>query len=97
VRLSKVGQAHRSSLETTDFATERTNQAEANGAAGLSKTATAAQRGVTLQTVGKSREHFITGRLGALGDAPRSGQRRKLTRAQVEAFATCALEIRPSV
>jgi transposase len=84
-----VGQAHRSSLETTDFATETTNQAETNGAA--------SQRGLTLQTVGKWREHFITGRLGALGDAPRSGQRRKLTGAQVEALATRTLEIRPSV
>jgi transposase len=54
-------------------------------AAGLSNTAVAAKRGVTLQTVGKWRERFITGRLGALGDAPRS----------VEAVITRTLETRP--
>ena len=56
-------------------------------AAGLSNTAGAAKRGVTIQTVGKWRERFLAGRLGALGDAPRSGQPRKLTDAKVESMA----------
>lgn len=64
-------------------------------AAGLSHTAIAAQRGVTLQTVGKWRARFLAGRLEALGDAPRSGQPRKLTDAKVEAVITRTLETRP--
>ena len=55
----------------------------------------AATRGVTLQTVGKWRQRFLEGRLGALGDAPRSGQPRKLTDANVEAVITRTLETRP--
>jgi transposase len=62
---------------------------------GLSNTAVAAKRGVTLQTVGKWRQRFLDGRLGALGDAPRSGQPRKLTDAKVEAVITRNLETRP--
>ena len=64
-------------------------------AAGLSNTAVAAKRGVTLQTVGKWRQRFLDGGLGALGDAPRSGQPRKLTDAKVEAVITRTLETRP--
>ena len=62
---------------------------------GLSNTAVAAKRGATLQTVGKWRERFLAGRLAALGDAPRSGQPRKITDAQVEAVITRTLETRP--
>jgi transposase len=64
-------------------------------AAGLSNTAVATKRGVTLTTVGKWRQRFLDGRLGALGDAPRSGQPRKLTDAKVEAVITRTLETRP--
>ncbi len=64
-------------------------------AAGHSNTAVAARRRVTLQTVGKWRQRFLDGRLGALGDAPRSGQPRKLTDAKVEAVVTRTLETRP--
>ena len=64
-------------------------------AAGLSNTAVAAKRGVTLTTAGKWRQRFLDGRLGALGDAPRSGQPRKLTDAKVEAVITRTLETRP--
>lgn len=64
-------------------------------AAGLSNTAVAAKRGVTIQTVGKWRQRFLDGRLGTLGDAPRSGQPRKLTDAKVEAVITRTLETRP--
>src|SRR4051812_28238392 len=64
-------------------------------AAGLSNTAVAAKCGVRVQTVGKWRRRFVEGRLGALGDAPRSGQPRKITDAQVEAVLTRTLETRP--
>ena len=64
-------------------------------ATGLSNTAVAAKRGATLQTVGKWRQRFLEGRLRALGDAPRSGQPRKLTDARVEAVITRTLETRP--
>lgn len=62
---------------------------------GLNNTAVAAKRGVTVQTVGKWRERFLAGRLGALGDAPRSGQPRKLTDEKVEQVITRTLETRP--
>ena len=64
-------------------------------AAGKSNTAVAAKLKVTIQTVGKWRERFLLGRLGALGDAPRSGQPRKITDEQVEAVITRTLETRP--
>ncbi len=64
-------------------------------ASGLSNTAVAAKRAVTIQTVGKWRQRFLEGRLGALGDAPRSGQPRKLTDDKVEAVITRTLETRP--
>lgn len=64
-------------------------------ASGMSNTAVAAKRAVTIQTVGKWRQRFLEGRLAALGDAPRSGQPRKLTDAKVEAVITRTLETRP--
>ena len=64
-------------------------------AAGKSNTAVASKLKVTLQTVGKWRERFLQGRLGALGDAPRSGQPRKITDEKVEAVITRTLETRP--
>ena len=64
-------------------------------ATGLSNTEVAAKREVTMPTVGKWRQRFLAGRLGALGDAPRSGQPRKLTDAKVEAVVTRTLETRP--
>jgi transposase len=62
---------------------------------GLSNSAVAAKRGVTIQTVGKWRERFLGGRLRALGDAPRSGQPRKLTDSKVQEVVTLTLETRP--
>ena len=64
-------------------------------ATGLSNTAVAAKRRVTIQTVGKWRQRFIEGRLEALADAPRSGPPRTLTDAQIEAVVTRTLETRP--
>jgi len=64
-------------------------------ASGLNNAAVALEEGVTMQTVGKWRQRFVSGRLGALGDAPRSGQPRKLTDAKVEAVITRTLESRP--
>lgn len=64
-------------------------------ATGLSNTAVSRKQDVTIQTVGKWRQRFLTGRLNALGDAPRSGQPRKLTDAKVEAVITKTLESRP--
>lgn len=64
-------------------------------ARGLTNTTVAAQRGVTLATVCKWRQRFLGGRLGALGDAPRSGPPRKLTDAKIEAVITRTLETRP--
>lgn len=64
-------------------------------AAGANNTVVAAKHGVALATVGKWRERFRVGRLGALGDAPRSGQPRKLTDDKVEAVITRTLETRP--
>src|SRR6185436_18205670 len=63
----------------TDQRTAQRARIVLDRAAGLSNTAVAARRGVTIQTVGKWRQRFLDGRLGALGDAPRSGQPRKLT------------------
>ncbi len=57
-------------------------------ASGLSNTAVAAKHEVTLATVGKWRQRFLTARLGGLGDAPRPGQPRKITDAKVEAVVT---------
>ena len=64
-------------------------------AAGASNTAVAAKLRVTIQTVGKWRQRFLDGRLGALGDAPRSGPPRTITDDNVEAVITRTLESRP--
>ena len=64
-------------------------------AAGKSNTAVASKLKVTIQTVGKWRERFLVGCLGALGDAPRPGQPRKITDEKVEAVITRTLETRP--
>lgn len=64
-------------------------------ASGMSNTAVATKRAVTIQTVGKWRQRFLEGRWATLGDAPRSGQPRKLTDAKVEAVITRTLERRP--
>ena len=61
----------------------------------LSNQAVATKCGATMATVGKWRQRFLDGRLGALGDAPRSGQPRKLTDAIVEKVVTRTLETRP--
>ena len=79
----------------TDQRTAQRSRIVLDCASGLSNTAVAARRGVTLQTVGKWRQRFLDGRLAALGDAPRSGQPRKLTDAKVEAVITRTLESRP--
>ncbi len=79
----------------TEHRTAQRSRIVLDCAAGLSNTAVAAKRGVTIQTVGKWRQRFLDGRLGALGDAPRSGQPRKLTDAKVEAVITRTLETRP--
>ena len=79
----------------TDQRTAQRSRIVLDCATGLSNTAVAARRGVTIQTVGKWRQRFLDGRLGALGDAPRSGQPRKLTDAKVEAVITRTLETRP--
>jgi transposase len=65
-------------------------------AGGLSNQAVAAQLEVTAQTVGTWRERFRLGGLGALGDAPRSGQPRKISDAKVEEVITRTLETRPA-
>lgn len=64
-------------------------------ASGLSNTAVARQRRVTLHTVGKWRQRFVAKRLGGLGDAPRPGQPRKITDKKVEAVVTQTLESLP--
>lgn len=50
---------------------------------------------VTAATVGKWRRRFVEERLEGLGDAPRPGQPRKLTDANIEAVVTRTLETRP--
>jgi transposase len=50
---------------------------------------------VTLQTVGKWRRRFIEQRLDGLLDAPRPGQPRKISDAQVEEVLAMTLERRP--
>ena len=79
----------------TDQRTAQRSRIVLDCATGLSNTAVALRRGVTIQTVGKWRQRFMEGRLAALGDAPRSGQPRKLTDAIVEAVITRTLETRP--
>ncbi|MBI5688607.1 MAG: IS630 family transposase [Verrucomicrobia bacterium] len=64
-------------------------------ASGLSNTAVAERYEVTLATVGKWRQRFVTQRLAGLGDAPRPGQPRKITDAKIEAVVTRTLEKKP--
>jgi len=66
-------------------------------ARGLNNQAVARKRAITVATVGKWRQRFVAQRLGGLGDAPRPGQPRKITDAQVEAVVTRTLETRPKV
>jgi len=49
-----------------------------------------------IQTVDKWRERILTGRSGALADAPRSGQPRKIADQKVEEVITRPLETRPN-
>lgn len=65
-------------------------------ASGKSNTAVAAAHAVTLPTVGKWRQRFVTGRLGGLGDAPRPGPPRKITDTKIEAVVTRTLEKKPA-
>ena len=54
----------------------------------LNNTAVATKRSITIQTVGKWRARFIAGSLESLGDAPLSGQRRKISCDKTEAVIT---------
>jgi transposase len=65
-------------------------------ASGLSNTTVAERYEVTLATVGKWRQRFVTQRLAGLGDAPRPGQPRKITDAKIEAVVTRTLEKKPA-
>lgn len=65
-------------------------------ASGQSIGEVAAALKVSAQTVGTWRERFRLGRLGALGDLPRSGQPRKITDAKIEEVITRTLETRPT-
>lgn len=55
----------------------------------------ARQVGASAMTVGKWRRRFVSGRLDALGDLPRSGPPRSVTDQQVEAVITKTLETKP--
>lgn len=55
----------------------------------------ARQVGTSAMTVGKWRRRFVTGRLEALGDLPRSGPPRTVTDREVEAVITKTLETKP--
>jgi transposase len=65
-------------------------------ASGLSNTRIAADLGITLPTVGKWRQRFLTDRLGGLADEPRPGTPRSVTDAQVEEAITVTLESKPA-
>jgi len=79
----------------TDQRTAQRSRIVLDCASGLNNTAVAARCSVTIQTVGKWRERFLRGRLGAMVDAPRSGQPRKITHQEVEEVITRTLETRP--
>lgn len=64
-------------------------------AKGLANGEVARQLAVCLPTVGKWRQRFADHRLGGLADAPRPGQPRKITDAQVEQVVTRTLETLP--
>jgi transposase len=55
----------------------------------------AADLRISMPTVGKWRRRFAASRMAGLGDAPRPGQPRKITDAQVEAVITRTLETKP--
>lgn len=62
---------------------------------GASNQAVARAVGTSPMTVGKWRGRFVSGRLEALGDLPRSGPPRTVTDAHVEAIITRTLETKP--
>jgi transposase len=64
-------------------------------ASGLTNSAVAEKRSVTLPTVGKWRSRFAKHRLAGLSDAPRPGQPRKISDAKVEEVVTRTLETVP--
>ena len=63
--------------------------AEESGVAPLTRVAE--RTGVSRETVRKWRVRFMSGRMGALGDAPRPGAPRKITDEQVETLVTRTL------
>ena len=65
-------------------------------AQGASNTEVAKRLSITLQTVGKWRKRFVDQRLDGLLDAPRPGQPRKISDAQVERVIAMTLERRPA-
>jgi transposase len=62
---------------------------------GLPNTTVARRIGVTMQTVGKWRQRFVTRRLDGLLDEPRPGAPRRVTDAHIERVLTRTLETRP--
>jgi transposase len=64
-------------------------------AQGLTNSQTARQLKISMPTVGKWRSRFATDRLAGLADAPRPGQPRKISDAQVERVVTRTLETLP--
>ena len=64
-------------------------------AQGASNQAVARSVGTSAMTVGKWRGRFVSDRLEALGDLPRSGPPRTITDTQVEAIITRTLETKP--
>lgn len=64
-------------------------------AQGLTNGQIAQRQGLSMPTVGKWRSRFATNRLAGLADAPRPGQPRKITDAQVERVVTRTLETLP--
>src|SRR5215469_18908579 len=62
---------------------------------GMTNGQTAKQLKISMPTVGKWRSRFATDRLAGLADAPRPGQPRKITDAQVEKVVTRTLETLP--
>jgi transposase len=64
-------------------------------AQGLTNGQTAKQLKISMPTVGKWRSRFASDRLAGLADAPRPGQPRKISDAQVERVVTRTLETLP--
>ena len=65
-------------------------------AEGMSNTDTAAQLGLTIQTVGKWRQRFIEKRLDGLLDEPRPGTPKKLSEADVDRVLGMTMEPPPN-